>query len=519
MNWNRKYRPYQLAGLHLGSVREQLLSFLNQGKIPQALLFAGPKGTGKTSASRIIGAILNSPENAAVVEAVYIKNQPQKGAQLKDITQLDNLGKKILQGNSFVVQEMDAASNRGIDDIRALKDRIMLPPQEGVISVFILDEAHMLTTEAFNALLKILEEPPAHVVFILATTELHKIPGTIASRSQLVTFRKATTTEIAEALATVFQSEKIKHEAEALEMIALLADGSFRDAIKLSEAAAGEGTITKQAVEKFAAAVLENEVRSLIAAVVKKEAKTIITIFAELRKRAVDADYFYKQVMRSLHQSLEIHHGLVEGKAVADEPVARFLLNELLDETFALPSPIPHLPLELKLLAIIERAKKNGPAKKPTKNQPTGKKKDPTQPIKVMAEAITIPQQTDKIEHLQHHQNQGDGTLLLNQWQEFVTRVAQVNSTFAALLQSAKPLSGDPGNIAVGVYYQFHQEQLSSNKFLEMIEPIINDICGGQVTISIVMADTPRHAQLTEPQLKEKDKIPELAQVASEALM
>ncbi len=510
MNWNRQYRPYQIAGLHLDSVREQLQSFLNQGKIPQALLFAGPKGTGKTSASRIIGAILNSQENTAVVEAVYLKNKPQKGAQLKDIVKLDDLGQKILQGNSFVVQEMDAASNRGIDDIRALKERIMLPPQEGMMSVFILDEAHMLTTEAFNALLKILEEPPAHVVFILATTELHKIPGTIASRSQLVAFRKATTVEISNALSTVLRSEKIKHEAEALAMIASIADGSFRDAIKISEAAAGEGVITKQTVEKFATAVLENEVRSLVAAVVQKEAGAIITIFSELRKRAVDADYFYKQVMRSLHHSLEIHHGLAAGEAVAEEPVVRFLLNELLNETFALPSPIPHLPLELKLLAIVERAKKNG---KPSK------KKDPAKPVKVVSEAITIPRQTDKIEPAEYHQTQGNGVLLLSKWPEFVAQVAQANSTFAALLQSAKPISGELGNILIGVYYQFHQEQLSSSKFLEIIQPIVSDICGGQVVITTVMADAPQHAELTEPHIKEKDKIPELAQVASEALM
>ena len=232
MAWNRKYRPSSISGLHLVEVRNQLETLILQGSIPQALLFAGPKGTGKTSAARILGALLNDPENLEPVKSIFFsKKKTKKGSSLQDIKTITPLAEKILSGDSYVVQEMDAASNRGIDDIRALKERIMLPPQEGVITVYILDEAHMLTTEAFNALLKLLEEPPEHVLFVLATTALHKIPATISSRCHVVQFRQATNEEILTALKSILEKEKIAYDTEALGEIAHQSDGSFRDAI------------------------------------------------------------------------------------------------------------------------------------------------------------------------------------------------------------------------------------------------------------------------------------------------
>ncbi|MCB9802263.1 MAG: AAA family ATPase, partial [Pseudomonadales bacterium] len=157
MNWNRTYRPQTIKELHLERVRAELEQILQSGSMPQVLLFAGPKGTGKTSAARILGAVVNTPNNKASVNASFFGQGTH--TPFLDETESD-LAHAIFTGNSFVVRELDAASNRGIDEIRQLKETAHLPPSHGMVSVFILDEAHMLTTEAFNALLKLLEEPP-----------------------------------------------------------------------------------------------------------------------------------------------------------------------------------------------------------------------------------------------------------------------------------------------------------------------------------------------------------------------
>jgi DNA polymerase-3 subunit gamma/tau len=245
MSWYRTYRPTTISGLHLTSVREALQEMMKTGHFPHALLFTGPKGTGKTSSARIISALLNDPQNADQVEAMFFKasssstdtadKKKKKNFALVEPNPDDPIVQRIYRGASYVVQEMDAASHRGIDDVRELRERVYLPPQEGKVNVYILDEVHMLTTEAFNALLKILEEPPSHVVFILATTEIQKVPDTIVSRCTLVQFTKATSEELCSALRGILKQEGITFDEAAIMTIAQAADGSFRDAVKLLE--------------------------------------------------------------------------------------------------------------------------------------------------------------------------------------------------------------------------------------------------------------------------------------------
>jgi len=168
-----KYRPQTIAELDLESVRHQLEQILKQEKIPQAFLFAGPRGAGKTSAARILAKAINCRQPKGVEPC----NQC-------------SLCREITAGSSLDVLEIDAASNRGIDDIRQLRERVGLAPAQAKYKVYIIDEVHMLTKEAFNALLKTLEEPPAHVVFVLCTTDPEKIIPTILSRLLRVDFRR-----------------------------------------------------------------------------------------------------------------------------------------------------------------------------------------------------------------------------------------------------------------------------------------------------------------------------------------
>ena len=297
MAWYRQYRPKKIAELNIVTVRESLEKMMQSGKIPQTLLFAGPKGTGKTSTSRIIGALLNDPQNEDLVEELYFKGKPSKDKSFTEPDMDRDFAKKVYQGHSFVVQELDAASNRRIDDIRQLKDRINLPPQEGKMTVYILDEVHMLTNEAFNALLKILEEPPAHVVFILATTELHKIPDTIKSRCTMVRFQKANEEELVAALQRILDAEKIKYKKDDLALIAKRADGSFRDAVKILEQACQSGNFDLTVIESILASKNEEQILALLEAVMTKEEVKVINIFEELRAANTNQKDFYKDTI------------------------------------------------------------------------------------------------------------------------------------------------------------------------------------------------------------------------------
>ncbi|MBU0974344.1 DNA polymerase III subunit gamma/tau [Patescibacteria group bacterium] len=375
INWNRKYRPTKIEDLHLDSVRTQLQRMMDAGKFPQSLLFTGPKGTGKTSSSRIIGAIVNDPKNSNQVDLAYFGKSSKKDvAKIKDDTQKlvepdddTDFSRKIFEGTSFVVQEMDAASNRGIDDIRQLKSKAFLPPQTGKMSVFILDEAHMLTTEAFNALLKLLEEPPQHTIFILATTEIHKIPPTIVSRCQTVEFHKATKNELINTLKKILINEKIKFEDDALEMIVQRADGSFRDAIKLLEMTAQAGKVTAKEVGVYSSSSIDGEITNLIDNLLDKNEVKVVEIFENLRNKNIEQKFFHKSLLETLHTSLLQNLNVKEGRPIVNQKISQFLLTELSNDFLSTPSPIPHLTLELKILELIDRSTKQRVKKKSQK--------------------------------------------------------------------------------------------------------------------------------------------------------
>nr|MBP9820448.1 AAA family ATPase [Candidatus Woesebacteria bacterium] len=418
------------------------------------LLFTGPKGTGKTSASRIIGAILNDPRNEKAVQAAYFKQG--KLAPLLEPNPKEPSVARILTGTSFVVAELDAASNRGIDDVRQLRERVQLPPQGAIMSVYILDEVHMLTTEAFNALLKLLEEPPEHAVFILATTELHKIPETIVSRCRVVSFSKASETELVQALEHIAKAEKMTYEANALLTIAQTADGSFRDAVKLLETCKDEKNITLELVLDRLRLLPTHVVSDLVTLLLAKDPAPISAFFIELRSTGVSSKQLHTALVAYLHNQLLISLGVRPGTAVTSTQGAHFLLTQLSDIQLSQPSPIPLLPLELKIIELVLRAKKSTPAPQ-------------------------VPPQSPK--------KQADGALLCQQWSELVTLVAEKNQTVAALLQSAQPVTGALGTATIRVFYSFHKEQLSDPKFHTITQDCVTQLIGGPLEITYVVSD------------------------------
>lgn len=221
--YNLTYRPQTLDELDNAVVREQLKKILSAKDIPHAFLFAGPKGTGKTSSARLLAKELNGADNAQA----------------------------IAKGTSADVIEMDAASNRKIDDIRDLIAELKFSPLTSKYKIYIIDEVHMLTKEAFNALLKSLEEPPESTIFILATTEADSLPKTIRSRCMIINFPEAQKTDILSMMQRIVKGEKLTVSDDVLGYIADHADGSFRDAAKILDLATMQGATSIDDVKKL----------------------------------------------------------------------------------------------------------------------------------------------------------------------------------------------------------------------------------------------------------------------------
>ena len=293
----RQWRPQEFDSL-IGQdhISKTLANAIKSGKIAHAYLFSGPRGTGKTSTAKILAKALNCVEGPSPVPCNHCENCL-----------------KINDGTSMDVFEIDAASNRGIDEIRDLRESVKFSPVDGKFKIYIIDEVHMLTTEAFNALLKTLEEPPSHVVFILATTEAHKIPATIHSRCQRYDFRKITDAEIFARLEYVAENMKIQVEPEVLRIIATHADGGMRDALSiLVQCSTFAEVITVDAVREILGLIGREWIWALVEALAQKNTKESLVLLNDILSKGKDI----KQILIELAQYFrEIMLYQVEGSA------------------------------------------------------------------------------------------------------------------------------------------------------------------------------------------------------------
>jgi DNA polymerase-3 subunit gamma/tau len=286
----RKFRP-QIFEEVIGQepITTTLKNAIHQGRIPQSFLFAGPRGIGKTSTARILAKSLNCA----------------KGPTEKPCGQC-GMCTEITQSNSLDVLEIDGASNRGIDEIRNLRETVKFKPTHSRFKIYIIDEVHMLTQEAFNALLKTLEEPPEHVKFIFATTEPHKVPLTILSRCQRFNFKRITTSEIAKKLEAIAAEEGLRWEKNALDLIARTSEGALRDAESLLDQLAtfSRDKIKEEDVLFTLGLASEEAYFSMLSALRAKEAQKIFVLVQEIYENGVDLVQFAKGLLEMFRHLL-----------------------------------------------------------------------------------------------------------------------------------------------------------------------------------------------------------------------
>lgn len=483
MSFYRTYRPQVIDEIDNIAVREQLTGLLtkDRDKLPHAYFFTGPKGTGKTTAARVIAKIFNCEKSG--------KNGPC--GTCAHCT-------AISEGSSLDVIEMDAASNRGIDEIRELRARIGLSPVSSAFTVYIIDEVHMLTTEAFNALLKTLEEPPAHAVFVLATTDAHKVPGTITSRCMTVVFKKAGKTELLHALTRVVTGEHLSVPDDVLEHIAVAADGSFRDAVKLLEQATLSGSaITAESLSAFMVSTGDVQVSALHTAVVQKNANEALDIIEKISATGQDMRSFVTVLLRMFEKDLveTVRTGAKDGMSIDSLSQCIRLFTTAYEHMRY--TPVPELPLELAIATWCmgsDQKRESEQPKKQTVEKPERKDSQLTDsaPKNIASEKPVAPPASEPAAPESSSPDPVSLGLLtfeklVEHWADVIASLKQSNHSVAGVMRSARPKAVANGIVTIEAFYTFHQEKLSDRKSKQLIEDTLKKLFGEKMTVDIVL--------------------------------
>lgn len=500
MVFYRKYRPQTIEELDSVEVREKLYSVVSSDSIPHAFLFTGPKGLGKTSAARIVAKAVNC-ERKLKVENGKLKVKDKKNSQISTLnSQLNTVDPcnecdhcvSITNGSNLDVLEIDGASNRGIDEIRDLREKVRLAPTSARKKVYIIDEVHMLTTEAFNALLKTLEEPPAHVMFIFCTTEVHRVPPTILSRCFHIPFKRATDEELVRSFRRIAEGEKIQIDDEALSYIASLSDGGFRDGAKILEEMSllaqskdnKKITITKELIEeKYHVTNIDHYTEEMIRALSQKNVIISLELVQKIFDLGIDMKYFIQALISSLHKILLAKVGIGERKKESElfeiDDITHLI--ELLSGAYMQikNAVIPQLPLEIVVIEWCLHETSN--TKQVTGNNSdqqgtSTKNKLQKEEVDHRFESKVFIEKRDRV-------GSKSNTFLV----QLIEAVKRQNQSLAGVLRGCELGEFGNGKLVIETRFKFHKERLSDPKALALINQVAEEVGGQKLAISVLL--------------------------------
>src|SRR3989344_4680140 len=445
-----KYRPQIIEELDNERIRETLGKKLLNNEWAHAYLLIGTRGSGKTTMARLIAKTVNCVRRRKGEEAC---NRCESCLA-------------ITAGGSLDVMEIGAASNTGVDDIRELRERVKLAPTASRFKVYIIDEAHMLSNSAFNALLKTLEEPPEHVIFVLATTDPQKLPATIVSRCLVYDFGQASETEIIRSVKRVIAGEGIEASEEAVRLIAKRANGSLRDAHKMiDQLAMGDRKISKDEVLAFEGGDrAEETAEKLLALLAGKDSRKSLEMVEGYVGGGGRVRELLVSLLERLREALLRRSGMVVEGIELDMTTAEIqkLVGALIEAgSLVRESPVAQLPLEMVIVEFCSQGTKVTSVTSVT-------------PVTEVTQVTKVAEKDDDI---------------AEKWGEILAAVKPHNNNLSALLRSSRPRGFDGEFLTIEAFYKFHRDKLMEVKNREILEKVISGIMGKEIKVKFALAE------------------------------
>jgi len=458
-----KYRPIKFSDLDLTDVAISLKKFLSAKDVPQSFLFSGPKGSGKTSAARIL---------ARAVNCTDLKDGEPCG-------KCDNC-KEIITKGAMDIIEMDGASNRGIEDIRSLKDKAYLLPSKLNKKVFIIDEVHMLTKEAFNALLKLIEEPPKHTIFVLCTTDAEKLPETILSRLVKIDFKKGGKSELMSSLQKIIEGEGIEIAQEAIDFIVGKSDGSFRNLqrnfnelyLQLGKKLKAE-EVFKFYLDKSGNYSEEDFDKDLN----EGEVKIILEKLEKMANDGIDFSNFRLKLMNFFQKKILSFYGIGSVKQTGlNLEESEFLINLLVKASKQEKEvEIDQLPLELVVVEFVGQKRE-------------GIKKKVSEIVGVNHDSL-VQEEVKVVEKVVEENYTGvlEVGVIEEKWGNLLMTIKPFNHSVEAFLRASRPISMKGKTLLLEVFYPFHKDRLEEIKNKKIVEDCMTKVFGMSLCFECVL--------------------------------
>lgn len=489
----RKWRPKTFEEV-VGQehITKTLAGAIRQNRVSHAYLFTGPRGIGKTTTARLLAKALNCEKGPTPVPCNKCTNC-----------------KEIAIGSSLDVLEIDGASNRGIDEMRDLREKVKFAPANSRYKVYIIDEVHMLTTEAFNALLKTLEEPPPHVIFILATTAPFKLPLTILSRCQRFDFRRIKSKDIVKKLAEIAKDEGLEISEDILFQIARASEGSMRDGISVLDQliSLGGKKVTQEDLQAILGIVPQETFFELTKAIDENNAKGALNIVNQIIDQGYDLRHFATDLLEHFRNllMLKINEEVVDLPKDLRERLKEFKEKFDQDRLLKMVEVVSQAREEMKrserVRLILEMA-----VVKLTKSEPTVSVDEILRKIASIEERLGImpaqeelpieevPEEESPAEKKKNEVSYLELGGIKDAWGKVIKEIKKDRAVTGAFLMEGEPiaLKGDLLTIGFNEDFKFHKEQIEEKENKELIQKALNKVLGKEFTIECHLTNTPR---------------------------